>query len=178
LLIDTNGVSGVPVRGYGSTSRSNRFGKAVVAEVNSYYRNKVSIDLNQLSDSAEAITSVVQATLPEGAIGSRRFDVIAGEKAMAKIRLADGSEPPFGATVLNLRNQETGIVNDGGSVYLSGINAGETMKVSWAGHVQCEVKMPASLPADLLMNNLLLRCEPVGRGSDLSQQSVRAMMLP
>ncbi|CAI2489769.1 MULTISPECIES: outer membrane usher protein [Serratia] len=178
LLIDTNGVSGVPVRGYGSTSRSNRFGKAVVAEVNSYYRNKVSIDLNQLSDSAEAITSVVQATLTEGAIGSRRFDVIAGEKAMAMIRLADGSEPPFGATVLNVRNQETGIVNDGGSVYLSGINAGETMKVSWAGHVQCEVKMPASLPADLLMNNLLLPCEPVGRGSDLSQQSVRAMMLP
>ncbi|VTR52018.1 Outer membrane usher protein papC precursor [Serratia fonticola] len=40
--------------------------------------------------------SVVQATLTEGAIGYRRFDVIAGEKAMAVIRLADGTMPPFG----------------------------------------------------------------------------------
>jgi outer membrane usher protein PapC len=75
----------------------------------------------QLGDNAEATKSVVQATLTEGAIGYRKFDVIAGEKAMAIVKLADGSTPPFGATVLNARKQETGIVNDGGSVYLSGI---------------------------------------------------------
>lgn len=82
---------------------------------------------------AEAVKSVVQATLTEGAIGYRRFEVIAGEKAMAVIKLADGSEPPFGATVRNARQQETGIVNDGGSIYLSGIKAGESMTVHWEG---------------------------------------------
>ncbi|WP_323098214.1 fimbria/pilus outer membrane usher protein, partial [Serratia marcescens] len=133
LLLDTEGVAGVPVRGYGSAVATNRWGKAVVADVNSYYRNKASIDLNALGDNAEATKSVVQATLTEGAIGYRKFAVIAGEKAMAVIKLADGSEPPFGATVLNARKQETGIVNDGGSVYLSGINAGESMTVQWNG---------------------------------------------
>ncbi|MBK0690416.1 PapC/FimD family outer membrane usher protein, partial [Klebsiella pneumoniae] len=86
-------------------------------------------DLNQLGDNIEATVSVVQATLTEGAIGYRKFDVISGAKAMAAIKLADGSEPPFGATVINKRKQETGIVNDSGNVYLSGINAGETMVV-------------------------------------------------
>ena len=52
---------------------------------------------------------------------------------MAVIKLVDGSEPPFGATVRNARQQETGIVNDGGSVYLSGIKAGENMTVHWVG---------------------------------------------
>ncbi|MGL1812366.1 UNVERIFIED_CONTAM: outer membrane usher protein [Serratia marcescens] len=158
MLIDTQGVAGVPVRGYGRTSRTNAWGKAVIGDVNSYYRNKASIDLNQLGDNAEATTSVVQATLTEGAIGYRQFDVIAGAKAMAVIRLADGSEPPFGATVLNARKQETGIVNDGGSVYLSGINAGEAMTVRWNGTAQCEVRMPSPLPAEMLMNTLLLPC--------------------
>ncbi len=158
MLIDTQGVAGVPVRGYGRTSRTNVWGKAVIGDVNSYYRNKASIDLNQLGDNAEATTSVVQATLTEGAIGYRQFDVIAGAKAMAVIKLADGSEPPFGATVLNGRKQETGIVNDGGSVYLSGIQPGEAMTVRWNGAAQCEVRMPSPLPAEMLMNTLLLPC--------------------
>ncbi|WP_421094401.1 FimD/PapC C-terminal domain-containing protein, partial [Serratia fonticola] len=68
--------------------------------------------------------------------------VISGEKAMAVIRLADGSTPPFGATVLNHKQQEVGIVNDGGSIYLSGINAGEVMTVHWGGRAQCELTLP------------------------------------
>ncbi|MCP1107084.1 outer membrane usher protein [Serratia nevei] len=164
ILLDTNGVAGVPVRGYGSTVETNRFGKAVVTDVNSYYRNKASIDLDKLGNNAEATKSVVQATLTEGAIGYRKFDVIAGEKAMAVIKLADGSEPPFGATVLNARKQETGIVNDGGSVYLSGINAGERMTVRWNGAAQCEVQMPTPLPQEMLMNTLLLPCRVLSAG--------------
>jgi outer membrane usher protein PapC len=158
LLLDTGGVAGVPVRGYGSTVDTNRWGKAVVTDVNSYYRNKASIDLNQLGENAEATKSVVQATLTEGAIGYRKFDVIAGEKAMAVIRLADGSTPPFGATVTNANRQDTGIVNDGGSVYLSGIQPGESMTVHWNGAAQCAISLPKTLPADM-MSNLLLPCQ-------------------
>ena len=104
---------------------------------------------------------MVQATLTEGAIGYRQFDVIVGEKAMAIVKLADGSTPPFGATVLNARKQETGIVNDGGSVYLSGINAGEIMTLHWSGAAQCQVQLPATLPADMLTRTLLLPCRPI-----------------
>ncbi len=164
LLLDTEGVAGVPVRGYGSAIATNRWGKAVVVDVNSYYRNRASIDLDKLGDSTEATKSVVQATLTEGAIGYRKFEVIAGEKAMAVIKLADGSEPPFGATVLNARKQETGIVNDGGSVYLSGINAGESMTVRWNGAVQCRITLPQQLPQEMLMNSLLLPCHQLGSG--------------
>jgi outer membrane usher protein FimD/PapC len=166
MLIDTGGVPDVPVRGYGSTANTNAWGKAVIGDVNSYYRNKVSIDVNKLGDNAEATKSVVQATLTEGAIGYRQFDVIAGAKAMAVIKLADGSEPPFGATVMNARKQDTGIVNDGGSIYLSGINAGDTMTVNWNGGAQCEIRMPTPLPADMLMNTLLLPCHPLSARTD------------
>lgn len=166
MMIDTRGVAGVPVRGYGSTTDTNRWGKAVIADVSSYYRNSASIDLNKLGNNAEATKSVVQGTLTEGAIGYRQFDVIAGEKAMAVIRLATGSQPPFGATVMNALKQETGIVNDGGNVYLSGINAGETMTVHWDGTMQCEIHIPDALPNNMLMNNLLLPCQSLSAGGD------------
>ncbi|RTP97306.1 outer membrane usher protein [Enterobacter sp. WCHEn045836] len=159
LLVDSDGVPGVPVKGYGNTTETNYWGKAVISDVNSYYKNQASIDIDKLGDNAEATKSVVQATLTEGAIGYRKFDVISGEKAMAVIKLANGSEPPFGATVMNRRNQETGIVNDGGTVYLSGIKEGEAMTVHWSGKAQCVVQMPSPLPADLQLRTLLLPCQ-------------------
>lgn len=160
LLLDTDGVPDVPVRGYGTPMNSNAFGKAVVTDVNSYYRNTASVDLESLGDNAEATRSVVQATLTEGAIGYRKFDVISGAKAMAILRLADGSTPPFGASVLNMKKQVTGLVSDEGNVYLSGIRPGETMTVNWNGAEQCQIRLPDPLPGGALAN-LLLPCVPV-----------------
>lgn len=168
ILLDTDGVAGVPLRGYGANTRSNRFGKAVVADVNSYYRNQISIDLNALGDNIEAINSVQQATLTEGAIGLRRFEVVSGEKAMAAIRLPDGTPPPFGATVQNRKKRDVGIVNDDGSVYLSGIQPGAAMTVSWNGASQCEITLPTQIRNNE-NQNLLLPCRLISAGESKSK---------
>lgn len=158
VLVDTAGVSGVPVKGFGASVKTNGFGKAVIADVNSYYRNPIRIDVDKLDDNADITRSVSQATLTEGAIGYRQFDVISGGKAMAFIRKADGSFPPFGASVVNEKNQETGVVNDEGSVWLSGIQPNGKMTVKWDGKARCVVHLPGMLPE--VLENLLLTCEP------------------
>lgn len=160
MMVDTGGISGVPVTGGNGTATSNRFGKAVVSDISSYYRSSVSVDLNKLGDDVEMTRSVVEGTLTEGAIGYRPFGVVAGQKAMAIIKLADGSTPPFGAIVLNANNVQTGMVSDSGEVWLSGINPDEVMTVSWEGEVQCHIRLPSPLPADL-QNRLLLPCAVV-----------------
>ena len=88
LLIDADGIANVPVESNGAPVYTNMFGKAVVADINNYYRNQAYIDLNNLPEDAEATQSVVQATLTEGAIGYRKFKVISGQKAMAVLRSA------------------------------------------------------------------------------------------
>jgi len=159
IFVDTDGVADIPLRGNGAIVRTNSRGQAVLTDTNSYYRSMVSVDLNALPDNAEVAQSVKQGTLTEGAIGYRTFDVVAGSKAMAIIRLADNSYPPFGATVMNPRKQQVGIVNDGGNAYLSGLNPGEKLSVNWDGKTQCEVILPASLSDKQdLMANLLLPC--------------------
>lgn len=162
VLVDTAGVSGVPVKGFGASVKTNAFGKAVIADVNSYYRNPIRIDVDKLDDNADITRSVSQATLTEGAFGYRQFDVISGGKAMAFIRKADGSFPPFGASVMNEKNQETGVVNDEGSVWLSGIQPNGKMTVKWDGKARCVVHLPAALPE--VLENLLLTCAPESAG--------------
>ncbi|SDU99587.1 outer membrane usher protein [Pseudomonas mucidolens] len=164
LLVDTQGVANVPVRGNGAVTRTNRFGKAVITDVNSYYRNQANIVLDSLSDEVEATQSVTQATLTEGAIGYRRFDVISGHKAMVIIRMANRNAPPFGATAQNSRGQETGIVGEEGSTYLSGMKPGETMSLHWDGSARCHFTLPNQVAA--LERQLELLCQPVSDADD------------
>ncbi|VXC36178.1 outer membrane usher protein [Pseudomonas sp. 8O] len=149
MFVDTDGVSDVPVGGYGSSVKSNYFGKAVVTDIGSYHRNSVQIDINKLPENADSSASVVQGTLTEGAIGYRHFDVISGAKAIAAIRLDDGSTPPFGTAVLNARQQEVGMVTDGGEAYLTGLKSGDILTAHWAGREQCRMAIPDAIPADM-----------------------------
>ncbi|ECO0925835.1 fimbria/pilus outer membrane usher protein, partial [Salmonella enterica subsp. enterica serovar Infantis] len=157
LLVDVGDEANVPISGYSTPVYTNAFGKAVIVDVNDYYRNQVKIDITQLPEDAEAILSIAQATLTEGAIGYRRMEVLSGKKAMASIRLRDGGTPPFGAEVYNSRQQQLGIVGEDGSVYLIGINPGERLQVTWEGKTQCEAALPDPLPGDLF-SGLLLPC--------------------
>jgi len=168
MLLDTEGVADVPISG--NTAHSNGFGKVVVADVNSYNRNSFNIDVNALPDNAEATNSVVEATMTEGAIGYRKFSVISGEKAMASIRMADGSVPPFGATVTNAKGQSVGIVGEDGSVYLNGIKADEHMAVNWDGNDQCELVLPQQ-HSGTSPDSLLLPCRPL---SNIGQHATAA----
>lgn len=154
LMLSTEGISGVPIEG--GALRSNRFGIAVLGNVNSYYRTDTSVDINQLADDVEVSKGVVESTLTEGAIGFRRFSLLKGEKAMSVIVLPEGKYPPFGASVMNTKGRELAIVSDGGLSYLSGISAGESLIVSWNGNKQCQVILPEKIPAQ---GNLLLPCQ-------------------
>lgn len=158
LMVDTGGVSDVPVRDSDGDTYTNIFGKAVVNDVSSYWRTDAEVDLDKVSDDVDVSRSVVEGTLTEGAIGYRKFGVIAGKKAMATLKLADGSTPPFGAIVQNNVQAQTGLVGDDGSVWLSGIRPGSVMAVSWNGTEQCHISLPSPLPANLGDHPLMLRC--------------------
>ncbi|TNV16824.1 PapC/FimD family outer membrane usher protein [Buttiauxella sp. B2] len=153
LLVDTDGVGGVPVDG-GRVS-TNRWGIGVVTDVSSYYRNTTSVDLNKLPEDMEATRSVVESVLTEGAIGYREFEVLKGSRLFAVLRLEDSSHPPFGTSVTNVKGRELGIVADNGLVWLSGVNPGETLNVRWDGKTQCVVDIPKNLNPE---GQLLLPC--------------------
>lgn len=150
LMVDTDGVGGVPVDG--GRAVTNPWGIGVLTDVSSYYRTTARVDVNHLPDDVEASQSVAEAALTEGAIGYRRFSVLKGSRLFAILRLADGSHPPFGASVRNSHGRELGIVSDGGLAWLSGITPGEALDVAWDNRVGCRVMIPAKLgDAQLLL---------------------------
>lgn len=172
LMVDTDGVSGVPVDG--GREHSNAFGIAVVPDIGSYYRNSTSLDLTSMPDDVEASQSVVESALTDGAIGYRQFAVVQGAKAMAVLALADGSHPPFGATVTNGAGHELAVVADGGLAWLTGLKEGATLNVNWNGKRQCQVTIPAKLDP---VSQLLLPCV-LAVGGDMPDIRQKEHFLP
>lgn len=156
LMVDTDGVGGVPVDS--GRVHTNAFGIGVVTDMGSYYRNSTSLDLTTMPDDIEASQSVVESALTEGAIGYRKFAVMKGAKAMAILALGNGSYPPFGATVTNNEGRELAVVADSGQTWLTGLKEDETLNVNWNGKSQCEVTVPHKLDA---ISQLLLPCRLV-----------------
>ncbi|MFW0851999.1 fimbria/pilus outer membrane usher protein [Morganella morganii] len=158
ILVDTSGTSDIDVRGTGKAVRTNAFGKAIIPTATAYSRGQLSLDLDAMPDNAEALTSVQQATLTSGAIGYRKFNVVEGYKIMGIIAMNDNTHPPFGASVMNDKNAEIGIVADNGSAYLTGIQSGQKLTVAWNGQTQCTVRIP-EIKDDNVQFNMLLPCQ-------------------
>ncbi|HHQ4759529.1 TPA: fimbria/pilus outer membrane usher protein [Aeromonas hydrophila] len=155
IMIDTESAD-VPIRGFGSSIHTNRHGKAVLADVSSYYRNQTNIAVDELSDEVDVIGSPVQSvTLTEGAIGYQKFDMLSGGKRMLQLKRANGKYVPMAATVYNRKQQPLGMVADEGMVYLAGLQQGESLLVNW-GSEQCELTLPTPLPA--IDNIAMLAC--------------------
>ncbi|MTC34661.1 fimbria/pilus outer membrane usher protein [Providencia alcalifaciens] len=158
ILVDTNGVADVPILNGVTPVGTNRYGKAVITSVMDYNRNNLNIDLKNVPDNAEALQSTQYATLTEGAIGYRKFNVITGQKVMGIISLADGDYPPFGASVKNAKKIEVGIISDKGFVYLAGVNPSESLDVVWGDDASCHIQLPEKLDNNM-EHNVLLPCK-------------------
>lgn len=153
LMIDTDGVSDVPIDG--GRVVTNRWGVGVLTNVNSYYRTVTRVDVNKMADDLEATQGVVETVLTDGAIGYQRFGVLKGKRLFAVLRLADGTFPPFGTSVRDERGRELGIVADGGLAWLSGVAPDSTLSVIWEGQSHCQLRVPKVLDDQ---QQLLLPC--------------------
>lgn len=149
LLVDADGAEGVPIHAGGPVTTTDRHGKAVVADLTSYYRQRTSIDVDRLGDEVEPIGSpVASRTLTEGAIGYQHFDVLAGGKRLLAFRLQSGKTPPFAAVVENRQQLRLGMLSDDGMAYLAGLHAGEPIFIRWGDHAHCQAVLPNPLPAE------------------------------
>ncbi len=147
LMIDTDGIEGVPIDG--GRAVTNDAGIAVLTSVNSYYRNTTSIDLNRLPENVEVRQAVTESVLTEGAIGYRFFETLKGERLFVTLINEDGSFVPFGSSVRNIKGKELGIVGEEGLAWLSGLEPGSTIEIQLERNNNCAVDIPVILKPEL-----------------------------
>lgn len=128
VLVAAKGASGVNVLNESGVKTDWR-GYAIKPYASAYRENRVALDMRSIDDDKTEIEGGVTSVVPtKGAIVRADFAVRQGQRVLMTLT-HQGKPVPFGTMVMVGEN--SGIVNDSGQVYLSGLeNSGEVM-ASW-----------------------------------------------
>lgn len=139
VLIKAPGAKGVQVENETGVKTDWR-GYAVMPYATVYRRNRVALDVNSLDERTD-IEDNVQTVVPtEGALVRAEYTTHTGVRALLTL-MNEGHPVPFGAVVTGKESGVSGIVNEAGQVYLTGVTPKETLNVVWGktGAQQCRV---------------------------------------
>ncbi|MBA7843251.1 fimbria/pilus outer membrane usher protein [Klebsiella sp. RHBSTW-00484] len=137
VLVAAPGASGVSVKGATGVSTDWR-GYAIKPYATAYRENSVSLDTSTLDDKTDIDSGVARVVPTKGAIVRARFDVQRGHRGIMTLT-RDGKPLPFGTMIAG--EKISGIVGDGGQVYLSGLQDKGTLTAKWGDkhHQQCAI---------------------------------------
>lgn len=122
-------------------------GYAIVPYVNSYRRTRISIDPSSLPDDVELPENVQSVVPNNGAIVAADFKPKNGYRALIKLT-NDGKAIPFGAVVLVDKSESnTGIVDENGMVYLSGLSDKGILNIKWGSSASQKCEANYVLPS-------------------------------
>ncbi|WP_312624871.1 fimbria/pilus outer membrane usher protein [Scandinavium sp.] len=130
ILVKAPGAEGAALRNNPNVTTDSH-GYAVIPWASPYRQNRVEMDVTTAGQNVEIENAIVNVVPTEGALVRAEIKTQTGLKAMFFIR-HDRSDLPFGSLAsISQRQQNSGIVGDNGSLYMSGLAESGTLKIVW-----------------------------------------------
>ncbi|AKM49026.1 fimbrial protein FimD [Edwardsiella sp. EA181011] len=143
VLVSVPGDAGVPVES-GSGVRTDWHGYAIQPWVSEYRENRIALDVAHLDARTDVEKPVAQVIPTKGAVVKVEFAAKTGLRALMTLT-KDGKPLPFGTTVS--AGESTGIVGDGGQVFLSGLTPKGSLTAQWGRDAGQSCRASWILPA-------------------------------
>jgi outer membrane usher protein len=146
VLIKAPGASGVKVENETGVKTDWR-GYAVMPYASVYRRNRVALDVNSLDMHTDLDDNVQNVIPTEGALVRAEYVTHTGVRALLTL-IHNGQHVPFGAVVTDKETGVTGIVNEMGQVYLTGIRLNGELGIVWGNTNEEQCNVSYSLPVE------------------------------
>ena len=137
-IIDTEDVADVPLKNHTAIT-TDYFGNAVLPHVVTYRENQINLDVDKLEFDVDTINSARTIIPTRGAVVRASFGVKQGYRSL--VTLQYHQRPlPFG-TIVSVTTEDgkyiSGIVGEGGDVYLSGLEKNNRLDVTLPQQQHC-----------------------------------------
>ncbi|HCM9377888.1 fimbria/pilus outer membrane usher protein [Enterobacter hormaechei] len=129
ILVKAPGASHVAVLNHKGIKTDSR-GYAVIPYATPYRVNQVALDVTTVGNDVELENAIANKIPTDGALVRATLTTRQGAKAMFIVRHAK-DVLPFGTLVSSEDDKASGIVGDGGNVYLTGLSAEGTLHAVW-----------------------------------------------
>lgn len=145
-VIDTNGASNIRIKNYPGIA-TDYFGNAVIPYLTAYQENRIALDTTTMPDDVDVKETTKVVVPGQGAAVIANFNAKTGHRVLLALTNAQGDTIPFGAIASNEDQPQQSIVDDGGVIYLSGINSQpQTWQVRWGNGADQQCRFTFSLP--------------------------------
>ena len=148
-LVKVPGAAGVGVTNQTGVSTDYR-GYALVPNLMPYRNNDIALNTQTLGDDVDLKQSSRKVVPTRGAIVRADYRAQVGARVLMTLTQPGGKPVPFGATVVNLADEEAGssIVGDAGQVYLAGLKKQGELRVQWGKGADQQCRVSYSLRGD------------------------------
>jgi outer membrane usher protein len=155
-LIDADGAAGIRVKNYPGIA-TDPFGYAVIPYLSAYQENTIALDTTMMPDDVD-VTETVRVVIPnQGAAVAAHFNAKSGRRMLLKLTDAQGQPLPFGAMASNETQPQESIVDEGGVLYIAGVNnQPQTWSVRWGNAANQQCRFTFSLPDDVVQDSAIL----------------------
>lgn len=127
--------------------RVDPFGYAVVPYLTPYMINTIEIDPKGLPLDVQLNSTSQQVAPRANSVVMIKFGTSKSRSALIKAKFGDGRPVPFGASVLNEKGTEIGIVGQNGSLFVRDVTADSgVLSVTWGSGPQDRCTLPYTLP--------------------------------
>ncbi|WP_313081894.1 fimbria/pilus outer membrane usher protein [Atlantibacter sp.] len=124
------------------------FGNAIIPSLTPYQENTIRLDTTSLPENVDSDETAITVIPDRNAAVSAHFDARVGYRAMIALTRPTGRAVPFGALATVDSTPISGIVDDSGMLYLSGISEKVAITVKWGDSAAQQCHATVTLPVD------------------------------
>ena len=153
VLVAIPGAAGVPVKN-GTGVQTDWRGYAVVPYAAQYRENRIGLDVSQLDEHTDIDNAVSRVIPTQGALVRADFQAHQGARALITLT-QNGKLLPFGTMVSADNGKASGLVDDSGQVYLSGLPLQGELMARWGQQPDQHCTASFTLPEKALKTALI-----------------------
>ncbi|EMV7410218.1 fimbrial biogenesis outer membrane usher protein [Enterobacter soli] len=129
-IVSASGAAGVRFKNQRGV-RTDWQGNAVIPSLTPYQENRIRIDTTSLPRDVDTSDTSITVVPSRNAAVTASFDTHVGYRALITLIRQDGRNVPFGAIATEKTSGMTGIVDDTGTLYLTGISKNAELGIVW-----------------------------------------------
>lgn len=146
-IVDTNDASGIRFTNQRGI-QTDWFGNAIIPSLTPYQENTIRLDTTSLPEDVDSNNTAVAVIPTRQAAVKAHFDARKGYRVLVTLTRPDGRLIPFGALGSIDGTGINGIVDDSGTLYLSGVEEKLVLTVKWGNSAQQHCKATTTLPIE------------------------------
>lgn len=145
-IVSTNGASGVRFRNQRGV-QTDAFGNAVIPSLTPYQQNTLRVDTTTLPEDVDTDATALTLIPSRRAAVAARFEARIGYRVLSTLTQENGHPVPFGALASVTGAVQSGIVDEGGVLYLAGIADRTDLSVQWGAAQAQRCRAQLIIPA-------------------------------